>query len=174
MVAKSWHTKTFAVTGRLIDWQASVGSGGMQREMRAAAFAVGVVLGRSGSPPAAAEAPKSSTTTAATETGTATTAAGGDPVAGREVFISTGCGKCHTLQEAGTDGAVGPNLDEGPVPDAAAAGAPLAEYIRTSIVDPDSWVMPMYSSGVMPTGYGSQLSQTQLDDLVAFIVQSAQ
>ncbi|MCW2926505.1 MAG: cytochrome c class, partial [Thermoleophilia bacterium] len=33
-----------------------------------------------------------------------------DPKA-RELFAST-CGGCHTLSDAGTNGAVGPNLDE--------------------------------------------------------------
>lgn len=37
----------------------------------------------------------------------------GDPVAGKQVFLgSSGCGTCHTLADAGTTGAVGPNLDE--------------------------------------------------------------
>lgn len=30
---------------------------------------------------------------------------------GKELFV-TNCGACHTLEEAGTDGVVGPNLDE--------------------------------------------------------------
>ncbi len=102
------------------------------------------------------------------------TTATGDAEAGREVFISTGCGSCHTLQEAGTDGVVGPNLDESLVLDAEAAGAQLADYVRTSIVDPDSVVMPQFSGGVMPTTYESQLSDEQLDDLVAFLVGVAQ
>ena len=37
----------------------------------------------------------------------------GDPVAGKEVFLGpSSCGGCHTLADAGTTGAVGPNLDE--------------------------------------------------------------
>lgn len=35
---------------------------------------------------------------------------GSAPTAGREVFIDS-CGRCHTLSDAGTTGAVGPNLD---------------------------------------------------------------
>ncbi len=111
--------------------------------------------------------------TASTTTG-ATAAAGGDAAAGREVFISTGCGTCHTLEEADATGTVGPSLDTDLVPSAEAAGAPLAEHVRTSIVNPDAWVMPRYAAAVMPSNFGSQLSETQLDDLVAFIVQSTQ
>jgi mono/diheme cytochrome c family protein len=37
----------------------------------------------------------------------------GDPGAGKEVFLGgSGCGGCHALADAGTSGAVGPNLDE--------------------------------------------------------------
>jgi mono/diheme cytochrome c family protein len=36
----------------------------------------------------------------------------GDPVAGKQVFMSAGCGGCHTLADAGTNGTVGPNLDD--------------------------------------------------------------
>ena len=53
------------------------------------------------------------TTPAETETTPTTTeAAQGDPVAGKAVFASAGCGACHTLSDAGTTGAVGPNLDD--------------------------------------------------------------
>lgn len=37
----------------------------------------------------------------------------GDPGAGKTVFLGgSGCGGCHALADAGTSGAVGPNLDE--------------------------------------------------------------
>jgi mono/diheme cytochrome c family protein len=54
-------------------------------------------------------------TTEAATTEAATTeavAAGGDPAAGREIFLSAGCGSCHTFADAGSTGNVGPNLDE--------------------------------------------------------------
>lgn len=31
---------------------------------------------------------------------------------GKSVFASAGCGSCHTLQDAGTTGTIGPNLDD--------------------------------------------------------------
>jgi mono/diheme cytochrome c family protein len=134
--------------------------------MKAAAVAVGILLllGLTG---CGGEDGPSTTTVS-----TGTTAAG-DVAAGREVFISTGCGSCHTLSEAGTTGPTGPNLDEGLVPSAEAAGAPLVEHVRTSIVNPDAWVMPQFSGGVMPTNYESELSDEELDDLVAFLVDAA-
>ena len=52
------------------------------------------------------------TTTETTETETETSEAAGDPVAGKEVFLgSAGCTGCHTLSDAGSTGAIGPNLD---------------------------------------------------------------
>jgi cytochrome c553 len=79
--------------------------------------------------------------------------AAGDPAAGEEVFASAGCGSCHTLQEAGTSGTVGPNLDESSV-DEAAAAQQIAE-----------------GGGGMPP-FSGQLSEEQIQDVAAFVVAS--
>jgi cytochrome c6 len=57
------------------------------------------------------------TNTGKTATETTTTATGGggvkgDPAAGKTIFDEQGCGGCHTLSDAGTNGTVGPNLDD--------------------------------------------------------------
>ncbi len=36
----------------------------------------------------------------------------GDATAGKSVFQSAGCVACHTLKDAGSNGTVGPNLDD--------------------------------------------------------------
>ena len=36
----------------------------------------------------------------------------GDATAGKGVFASAGCTACHTLKDAGSNGTVGPNLDD--------------------------------------------------------------
>lgn len=41
-----------------------------------------------------------------------TTGAGGNVAAGEKVFASAQCGGCHTLAAAGSNGTVGPNLDQ--------------------------------------------------------------
>jgi sulfite dehydrogenase len=47
-----------------------------------------------------------------TETAAPETSGGGGAAAeGKQLFTDT-CGGCHTLQDAGTNGEVGPNLDE--------------------------------------------------------------
>jgi mono/diheme cytochrome c family protein len=42
---------------------------------------------------------------------------------GKELFV-TNCGACHTLAKAGTDGVIGPNLDELLAPPSASAPDP--------------------------------------------------
>jgi cytochrome c6 len=44
-------------------------------------------------------------------TGTFTITNPGNASNGKKLFVSTGCGSCHTLKAAGTKGATGPNLD---------------------------------------------------------------
>jgi mono/diheme cytochrome c family protein len=36
----------------------------------------------------------------------------GSQGAGRQLFLDAGCGACHTLTDAGTNGTIGPNLDD--------------------------------------------------------------
>jgi mono/diheme cytochrome c family protein len=120
-----------------------------------------------------AEEAKTTETTGETgQTGEAQTDTGGvvegDPAAGREVFTSTAqppCGSCHTLEAAGTTQTVGPNLDE-------TLGGKDAAFIRESIVNPDAEVAEGFSEGLMPGTYGDQLSDEDLANLVAFLVQS--
>jgi len=60
------------------------------------------------------------TTPVETTPAATTPAAGGkgDAAAGKIVFASAGCGGCHTLADAGSNGNVGPNLDQAkPSPD---------------------------------------------------------
>jgi mono/diheme cytochrome c family protein len=106
------------------------------------------------------------TTSESTATGeTATTEPSGtegDPAAGKAIFASAGCGTCHTLQDAGANGTVGPNFDDvlkGKDPD----------FIRESIIDPNAEIADGFEPGVMPQTYGDQFDDKQLSDLVAYL-----
>jgi cytochrome c551/c552 len=101
--------------------------------------------------------------------GGTSTGAAGNPDNGKTIFTgSAGCGGCHTLAAAGTTAAVGPPLDD-LSKSAQAAGEQLDAFIKSSIVDPGAYVAPGFPDGVMPTNFGSTLSASDIDDLVAFI-----
>ena len=104
---------------------------------------------------------------------TTTAAASGNPAKGKTIFASSGCASCHTFKASGATGTIGPDLDTAPKQDAQKAGMPLPAFIKQSIVDPNAYVPSGYPKGVMPTTFGSQLSSSQLNDLVAYLVQRA-
>lgn len=91
-----------------------------------------------------------------------TPAAQGDAAAGKKVFTDQGCGSCHTFTPAGSNGNVGPNLSE-------VLKDKDADFIRQSIIDPNAEIASGFQPNVMPQTYGSQLSDQQLADLVAFL-----
>lgn len=77
-------------------------------------------------------------------------AGGGDAAAGEEIFIAN-CGSCHTLEQAGTTGSIGPNLndssfDQGAVEEQVAQGG-----------------------GGMPPFEG-QLSEEEIQNVAAYVV----
>ena len=74
----------------------------------------------------------------------------GDAAAGKELFASEGCGGCHTFEEAGTSGTVGPNLDD---------ASPDYEGAFQQITN---------GGGGMPP-YGDRLSEKQIADLATFV-----
>ena len=90
----------------------------------------------------------------------------GNPAAGKKVYTSAGCGACHVLQEAGTAGETGPNLDR-------SLEGRDTEYIRESIFNQDAEIAEGFEPGVMQKTYGEQLSDKQLADLVALLSKNA-
>jgi mono/diheme cytochrome c family protein len=87
---------------------------------------------------------------------------------GAEVFLTQGCGSCHTLAELGdvATGTVGPNLDE-------AIPGQTPKEVEKSIVAPDAEIAQGFPPGVMPETYGEDLTPKQLQDLSEFIVEAA-
>jgi cytochrome c551/c552 len=95
----------------------------------------------------------------------------GNPARGKPVFLSNGCGACHTFTPAGATGKIGPNLNNLAASAQKANQGKLTQFIRASIVDPGAYVAPGFPAGVMPSTYGQQLNSQQLADLVAFLAQ---
>jgi mono/diheme cytochrome c family protein len=121
------------------------------------------------------------TTSAMTTTTAATTTSASGPgaaaiAAGKVVFndASNNCAGCHTFVPAGSSGTVGPNLDTAPAMDAKDAGMALPAFIKESIVNPDAYIAKGYTAGLMPTNFGTTLTSTQVNNLVAFILSGTQ
>ena len=109
-----------------------------------------------------------STSTPSTSTGGGGGGVQGDPAAGKQIFTTTAqppCATCHTLQEAGATGVVGPNLDD-------VLKGKDAAFIHESIVTPNAQIASGYQAGIMPQNYGQQLNDQQLADVVAFLLQA--
>jgi mono/diheme cytochrome c family protein len=71
-------------------------------------------------------------------------------VTGAEVFGTSGCGGCHTLQAAGSNGTVGPNLD---------VLKPTFAQVKTRVQE---------GGGVMPSFRG-KLSEQQIDAVARYV-----
>jgi len=94
------------------------------------------------------------TETTGTETETAPSPeAQGDPVAGKEVFLSIAspaCASCHTLSDAGATGTVGPDLD---------SLAPTYDRVLKQVTN---------GGAVMPS-FGGKLTEQQIQDVAAYV-----
>ena len=88
----------------------------------------------------------------------------GDAEAGVALFTEVGCGGCHVFEAAGAAGAIGPNLDE------SLQGKSPAD-IKTDITDPDTEIAEGFPPGVMPGNYETELSEDDLNNLVAALSQ---
>jgi cytochrome c oxidase subunit 2 len=131
-------------------------------------------LGLSLSQPVATTGPAASTSSSGPTSGGSSTGGGGALVSqGKSLFSSNGCSGCHTLAAAGATGTIGPDLDKQLVSDAQAAGMPLNQFVKESIVNPDAYIAKGFSQGIMPTTFGS-LSPQDIDALVAVITSGKQ
>jgi len=104
------------------------------------------------------------------QTTTAQAAVKGDAKAGEALFAAQGCGGCHKLQAAGTNGNVGPDLDKLADYAKTANQGSLEEFTHESIANPTAYVEKGFSP-TMPN-FGETLSDKQIADLTAFLVQN--
>jgi mono/diheme cytochrome c family protein len=77
----------------------------------------------------------------------------GDALVGKGVFAQAGCGNCHTLEAAGSTGAIGPVLD---------GRSPNYQVILEQVIA---------GGGGMPS-YGGTLSAEEIQDVVAFTIEA--
>ena len=69
-----------------------------------------------------------------------------------------GLGSCHRLEAAGSNGPIGPNLDE-------RLGSHTAESLKAKIIAPGG-------TSVMPSDFAERMDDDELDALVSFLLGS--
>lgn len=84
---------------------------------------------------------------------------------GAQVFADFGCGGCHVLAAAGSTGSAGPDLDQ-------VLPGQSREKVHEDIVDPEAEIAQGYPAGVMPSNFGDQMSEQQLNDLIDYLIES--
>lgn len=94
---------------------------------------------------------------------------------GRELFEqrvlaeNPGCVTCHSLQPDVV--LVGPSLARiGADAATRQPGVSAADYVRESITQPDATVLDGFDAGRMPQDWADQLSDTEIDALVAYLL----
>jgi cytochrome c oxidase subunit 2 len=124
------------------------------------------------SAPAKASAPTKTSTTPSASTGTSAAGA----AAGKAVFLSSGCGSCHTLAAAASTGVIGPDLTTRLKSDCAnpasqkVRGATLSACIDKAITDPYAYLPSGYQAGIMPSTFAKTLGPAKIGELVDFLV----
>jgi mono/diheme cytochrome c family protein len=123
---------------------------------------VGLAACGGGDDDEASDEPTTTETDGATTDGATTDGAttgddegGGDAEAGAEVFAQAGCGSCHVLAAANSNGSIGPNLDE---------ASPSFDKVVERVTE---------GSGAMPS-FRDQLSEQQIQDVAAYVSASVE
>lgn len=89
---------------------------------------------------------------------------------GREVFVTAGCGRCHTVDGL-SEGNIGPALDHiGTLAATRKAQADAEAYLRESVLIPNAYFMEGFEEVARENMCGGILSEEQLDMLIAFLL----
>jgi mono/diheme cytochrome c family protein len=105
--------------------------------------------------PTATETDGATTDGATTGAGTTDDEGAGNAEAGAEVWAQAGCGSCHVLAAASSNGSIGPNLDE---------ASPSFDKVVEQVTE---------GSGAMPS-FRDQLSEQQIQDVAAYVSASVE
>lgn len=97
-------------------------------------------------------------------------------VTAEEIILNAGCGNCHKIGDIGEAHKVGPDLSyigltaEDRVPDMSAE-----DYIKQSILEPNAYLAPECPNtsclpNIMPQNFSMRLTDSQMETLVAFLM----
>lgn len=100
------------------------------------------------------------------------TAAVSPAEAGETVFnevAAPACNTCHSLEPGQV--LVGPSLANiGAQAGSRVSGQSAEDYLYQSVLTPNDFVVEGFSANIMPETYASQLTEQQVDDLVAYML----
>lgn len=109
--------------------------------------------------------------------GADTASSGGNVDRGEELYKQTiigpnaapGCITCHSLEPGKV--LIGPSHAELAVKaETAIPGMSAQDYLKESIINPDAHLVDGFSQGIMYQNYGKDLTEREVDDLVAFLL----
>ncbi len=90
------------------------------------------------------------------------------------LFAAMACAGCHDLSQEQTEtnrGPVGPYIANLHLTAAdRVAGQDAATYVYNSIVNPNEFVNPGYVAGIMPQNFSEQMSEEEIQGLVAWLL----
>ena len=90
---------------------------------------------------------------------------------GEQIFTAAGCAGCHTFAPAGSNGTIGPNLNDLKAAAAKfAKGKPPEEYVRESMLKPDAFIVPGFPNA-MPS-YEGRLTDQQIKALADYLLKN--
>jgi cytochrome c len=103
----------------------------------------------------------------------------GDAARGRQLFHGEQrftsanapvCANCHFVRAE--DGVMlGPNLaGVGAAAGSRVPGQSAEQYLRTTLLDPDAYLVEGYQEGIMYRGYEEDLTQQEISDLIAYLL----
>jgi len=89
---------------------------------------------------------------------------------GEQIFTAAGCAGCHTFSPAGSNGNIGPNLDQLKTQAGKLVpGKSADEYIRQSIEDPGAYIVKGFPNAMPP--FKGRLKDEQIKALIDYLLQ---
>jgi mono/diheme cytochrome c family protein len=89
---------------------------------------------------------------------------------GDQIFTAAGCAGCHTFSPAGSNGTIGPNLNQLKTQAGKLVpGKSAEEYIRQSLEDPGAYIVKGFPNAMPP--FKGRLTDQQINALIDYLLQ---